>query len=43
MLTVSGDFWARIILRMLHMHIIPIMLLLLKLQIMEQVSFHRVW
>jgi hypothetical protein len=28
MRSVSGDFWARIIMRMLPMHIIPIMLLL---------------
>lgn len=39
MLSVSGDFLARIIMRMLHMHIIPIMLLLI-VRVMDAVSFH---
>ena len=40
MLSVSGDFCARIIMHMLHMHIIPIIMLLLIVRVMDAVSFH---
>ena len=36
MLSVSGDFCARIIMHMLHMHI----MLLLIVRVMDAVSFH---
>ena len=40
MLSVSGDFLARIIMHMLHMRIIPIIMLLLIVRVMDAVSFH---
>lgn len=40
MLSVSGDFCARIIMHMLHMHIIPIIMLLLIVRVTDAVSFH---
>ena len=39
-LSVSGDFLARIIMHMLHMHIIPIIMLLLIVRVTDAVSFH---
>ena len=39
MLSVIGDFLARIIMHMPRMHIIPIMLLLI-VRVMDAVSFH---
>lgn len=40
MLSVSGDFCARIIMHMLHMRIIPIIMLLPDVRTMDAVSFH---
>jgi hypothetical protein len=40
MLSVSGEILARIIMHMLHMHIIPIIMLLLIVRVMDAVSFH---
>ena len=40
MLSVSGDFLARIIMHMLHMRIIPIIMLLPDVRTMDAVSFH---
>ena len=40
MLSVSGDFLARIIMHMLRMHIIPIIMLLLIARVTDAVSLH---